>query len=76
MLDTTSKPQVFSVDIVEDNLFDYDLGFGEQQLIPNFQVITSSSQTPCDFPKKTPLNPTTGDMDESVSTCVRPEPSR
>ena len=46
------------MDTVEDGLFDYDLGFGEQQLIPNSQVITSSSQTPCDFPKQTPLNST------------------
>ena len=52
-------PRVFSVGTVEDDLFDYDLGFGEQQLIPNSQVITSSSQTPRDFPKQTPLNPTT-----------------
>ena len=58
MLDTTSRPQVFSVGTVEDGLFDYDLGFGEQQLNPNSQVITSSSQTPRDFPKQTPLNPT------------------
>ena len=43
---------------VEDGLFDYDLGFGEQQLIPNSQVITNSSQTPRDFPKQTPLNST------------------
>ena len=42
---------------IEDGLFDYDLGFGEQQLIPNSQVITSSSQTPRDFLKQTPLNP-------------------
>ena len=42
---------------VEDGLFDYDLGFGEQQLNPNSQVITSSSQTPRDFPKQTLLNP-------------------
>ena len=26
---TTSRPRVFSVDTVEDGLFDYDLGFGE-----------------------------------------------
>ena len=58
MLDTTSRPRVFSVGTVEDSLFDYDLGFGEQQLIPNSQVITSSSQIPRDFPKQTPLNPT------------------
>ena len=44
------------MDTVEDDLFDYDLGFGEQQLIPNSQVITSSSQTSRDFPKQTPLN--------------------
>ena len=44
---------------VEDGLFDYDLGFGEQQLIPNSQVITSSSQIPRDFPKQTSLNSTT-----------------
>ena len=31
--------------------FDYDLNFGVQQLIPNSQVIISSSQTPRDFPK-------------------------
>ena len=43
---------------VEDSLFDYDLGFGEQQLISNSQVITNSSQTPRDFSKQTPLNPT------------------
>ena len=60
MLDTTNRPRVFSVGMVEDGLFDYDLGFGEQQLIPNSQVITSSSQTPRDFPKQTPLNPTFG----------------
>ena len=46
------------MDTVEYDLFDYDLGFGEQQLIPNSQVITSSSQTPRDFPKQTPLNST------------------
>ena len=34
--------------------FDYDLEFVVQQLIPNSQVITSSSQTPHDFPKQTP----------------------
>ena len=38
---------------------DYDLEFGVQQLISNSQVITSSSQTPRDFPKQTLLNPTT-----------------
>ena len=38
--------------------FYYDLGFGEQQLISNSQVITSSSQTPHDFPKQILLNPT------------------
>ena len=57
MLDTTSRPRVFSVGTVEDCLFDYDLGFREQQLIPNSQVIISSSQTPCDIPKQTPHNP-------------------
>ena len=36
--------------------FVYDLGFGIQQLIFNSQVITSSSQAPCDFPKQTPFN--------------------
>ena len=41
---------------VEDGLFDYDLGFGEQQLNSNSQVITSSSQSPRDFPKQTSLN--------------------
>ena len=56
-LDTISRPQVFSVGMVEDGLFDYDLGFGEQ-LILNTQVITSSNHTPRDFPKQTPLNPT------------------
>ena len=55
-MDTTSRPRVFSVGTVENCLFDYDLGFGEQQLIPNSQVITSSSQTSRDFPKQTPLN--------------------
>ena len=40
-------------------LFDYDLGFGEQQLNPNSHVITSSSQSPRDFSKQTPLNSTT-----------------
>ena len=39
--------------------FVYDLEFGVQQLIPNFQGITNKSQTPYDFPKQTPLNPTT-----------------
>ena len=58
MLDTISKPWVFSVGTVEDGLFDYDLGFGEQQLIPNSQIITNNSQTPRDFSKQTPLNPT------------------
>ena len=43
--------------------FDYDLGFGKQQLIPNSQIITNSSQIPHDFPKQTPLYPTTvGDI--------------
>ena len=42
----------------KDGLFYYNLGFGEQQLIPNFQVITSRSQTPRDFPKQTRLNTT------------------
>ena len=46
------------MDTVEDGLFDYDLGFGEQQLIPNPQIITSSSQASRDFPEQTPLNPT------------------
>ena len=46
------------MDTVEDGLFDYDLGFGEQQLIPNFQVITNSSQTSRDFSKQIPLNST------------------
>ena len=59
MLDTTSRPRVFSVDTIENDLFEYDLGFGEQQLIPNSQVITNSSQTRRDFPKQIPLNPTT-----------------
>ena len=63
MLDTTSRPRVFSVDTVEDGLFDYDLGFGEQQLILNSQVITNSSQTPRDFPKLTPLNSTTENIE-------------
>ena len=45
---------------VEDGLFYYDLGFGEQQLNPNSQVITSSSQTPRDFPKQTPFNQIVG----------------
>ena len=57
-MDTTSRPWVFSVGTIEDNLFDYDLGFGEQQLILISQVITSSSKTPRDFPKQTPLNST------------------
>ena len=53
---------------VEDGLFDYDLGFGEQQLIPNSQVITSSSQTPRDFPKQTPLNTTPEGLLEAVDS--------
>ena len=48
------------MDTVEDGLFDYDLGFREQQLIPNSQVIISSSQTPRDFSKQTPLNSIVG----------------
>ena len=50
---------------VEDGLFDYDFGFGEQQLISNSQVISSSSKASRDFPKQTPLNPTT-EEDEKV----------
>ena len=38
--------------------FVYDLGFEVQLLISNSQVITSSNQTPRDFPKQTPFNPT------------------
>ena len=38
--------------------FVYDLGFGVQQLISNSQSFTNNSQTPRDFPKQTPLNPT------------------
>ena len=52
---------------IEDDLFDYDLGFGEQQLFPNSQVITSSSQTSRDFPKQTPLSST---MEEHLSREV------
>ena len=70
-LDITSRPRVFSVGTVEDGLFDYDLGFGEQQLIPNSQVITSSSQTPRDFPKQTLLN-TTPPVRPSACPSIRP----
>ena len=67
MLDTTNRPRVFSVDTVKDGFFYYDLGFEEQQLIPNSQIIASSTQIPCDFPKQTPLNPTTSRSRETRS---------
>ena len=49
---------------VEVVCFDNDLEFGIQQLIPNFQVIMSSSQTPRDFSKQSTLNPTFGASNE------------
>ena len=54
----TSRPRVFSMGTVEDGLFDYDLGLGEQQLISNSQFIINNNQTHRDFSKQTPLNPT------------------
>ena len=47
------------MDTIQDDFIFFVFEFGIQQLISNFQVITSSNQIPRDFLKQMPYNPTT-----------------